>query len=114
MPPSTANKDTATRDSRGSDYAASCTSFYTDTERQDSYESVHDVLRSKCCCGGSDGDDAPKLRQVILDLLDVCAGITEALRSALVTVEGSTNDFGDKQLSVDVSVVVSLVRACFS
>jgi hypothetical protein len=35
-------------------------------------------------------------------MLDVCAEITEALRTALVTVEGSMNDFGDAQLSVDV------------
>lgn len=47
--------------------------------------------------------DDPKLRTVIVDMLDVCAEITEALRTALVTVEGSTNDFGDTQLSVDVS-----------
>ena len=35
-------------------------------------------------------------------MLDACADITEALRSALVTVEGSANTFGDAQLSVDV------------
>ena len=35
-------------------------------------------------------------------MLDACAEITEALRSALVTVEGSSNTFGDAQLSVDV------------
>jgi len=44
----------------------------------------------------------PKVRAVIKDMLDVCAEITEALRTALVTVEGSMNDFGDAQLSVDV------------
>jgi hypothetical protein len=43
------------------------------------------------------------VRQVIKDMFAVCADITIALRTALVTVEGSTNDFGDTQLSVDVS-----------
>jgi len=37
-----------------------------------------------------------------MEMLDSCADITEALRSALVTVEGSSNTFGDSQLSVDV------------
>lgn len=76
-------------------YGASSTSFYTDEEKKDSYESLEDVLGTKC------GD--PMVRHVIKDMLDVCAEITEALRSALVHVEGSTNDFGDTQLSVDVS-----------
>ena len=39
---------------------------------------------------------------MIKEQLDACADITEALRSALVTVEGSANTFGDAQLSVDV------------
>jgi len=78
------------------EYGASSTSFYTTTEKKDSYESLDDVLQNKC----SD----PKVRQVIKDMLDVCAEITEALRTALVTVEGSMNDFGDAQLSVDVSL----------
>ena len=41
---------------------------------------------------------------MIKEQLDACADITEALRSALVTVEGSANTFGDAQLSVDVIV----------
>lgn len=73
----------------------SSTSFYTDVERQDSYESLEAVLNAQCRDG--------KVRQVIRDLLDACASITEALRAALVHVEGGTNDFGDTQLSVDVS-----------
>ena len=43
-------------------------------------------------------------------MLDACAEITEALRTALVTVEGSMNDFGDAQLSVDVSSFGSCVK----
>lgn len=76
------------------EYGASSTSFYTDVEKQDSYESLESVLEAKC--------KDEKIRQVIVDMLDVCALITEALRTALVTVEGSTNEFGDAQLSVDV------------
>lgn len=76
------------------EFGASSTSFYTKTEKKDSYDSLEEVLESKC--------KDPKVRQVISDMLEVCADITEALRSALVTVEGSMNDFGDAQLSVDV------------
>ena len=78
------------------EYGASSTSFYTTTEKQDSYASLDDVLSEKCA------DE--QLRAVIKDMLDACADITEALRTALVTVEGSANTFGDAQLSVDVSV----------
>ena len=79
----------------GSSYAASETSFYTTEEKRESYPTLDETLQVKC----SD----PKVRQCIKDLMEVCADITEALRKALVTVEGSTNDFGDSQLSVDVS-----------
>mmetsp|Transcript_3126 Transcript_3126/g.3616 ORF Transcript_3126/g.3616 Transcript_3126/m.3616 type:complete len:377 (-) Transcript_3126:89-1219(-) len=76
------------------EYGASSTSFYTTTEKQETYDSLDDVLTTKCA------DE--KLRVVIKDMLDACADITEALRVALVTVEGSENTFGDAQLSVDV------------
>jgi hypothetical protein len=79
------------------EFGASHTSFYTDEEKKDSYESLDDVLNAKC--------HDPQVREVIRDMLDACAEITEALRSALVHVEGSTNDFGDTQLSVDVSTI---------
>lgn len=78
------------------EFGASSTSFYTTAEKQDTYASLEDTLNNKC--------KDPKVRQVIVDMLDVCADITDALRTALVTVEGSMNDFGDAQLSVDVSV----------
>ena len=42
------------------------------------YESLQEVLEAKC------SDDS--VRAVLQDMLDVCAGITEALRTALVTV----------------------------
>ena len=77
------------------EFGASSTSFYTTTEKQDSYASLDDILTEKC--------KDEQVRAVIKDMLDVCADITEALRTALVTVEGSMNDFGDAQLSVDVS-----------
>jgi sedoheptulose-bisphosphatase len=77
------------------EFGASSTSFYTTTEKQDTYASLEEVLEQKC--------KDKKVQQVIIDMLEVCADITEALRTALVTVEGSMNDFGDAQLSVDVS-----------
>ena len=84
------------------EYGASSTSFYTTAEKKESYESLEAVLDNKM--------KDPKVRAVIKDMLDVCAEITEALRTALVTVEGSMNDFGDAQLSVDVSS--SGIRFC--
>lgn len=78
----------------GNAYAASSTSCYTTEEKKDSYSTLSELLETKC---------ADKLvQQVILDMMGVCADITEALRVNLVTVEGSSNVFGDSQLSVDV------------
>jgi|ERR1712232_524226 len=57
------------------EYGASSTSFYTTTEKQDSYEALDAVLESKC--------KDEKVRAVIKDMLDACADITEALRTAL-------------------------------
>jgi len=88
------------------EYGASSTSFYTDTEKQDSYASASDMLGAHC----SDKN----LQKVILEMLDVCAEITEALRTALVTVEGSSNTFGDAQLSVDVIADNLMWEACKS
>jgi uncharacterized protein YhjY with autotransporter beta-barrel domain len=76
------------------EYGASSTSFYTTAKKESSYSSLDEVLDTKMA--------DPKVRQVIKDMLDACASITEALRTALVTVEGSSNTFGDAQLSVDV------------
>jgi len=86
------------------EYGASSTSFYTKTEKQESYLSLEEVLEKKMA------DDTVK--EVIKDMLDVCADITEALRTALVTVEGSSNTFGDAQLSVDVIADNLLWEAC--
>merc|ERR1711957_782550 len=72
--------------------------------KQDSYESLDVVLEKKC--------KDTKLRLVIKDMLDACADITEALRVALVTVEGSENTFGDAQLSVDVIADNLMWDAC--
>lgn len=79
---------------KNKEFGASSTSFYTDVEKQDTYESLEHTLQHHCA--------DTKVRQVITDCLHTCAEITHALRSSLVTVEGSTNDFGDTQLSVDV------------
>jgi len=86
------------------EYGASSTSFYTTTEKQDTYESLETVLDAKC--------KDEKVKAVIKDMLDACADITEALRTALVTVEGSSNSFGDAQLSVDVVADNLMWEAC--
>jgi sedoheptulose-bisphosphatase len=86
------------------EYGASSTSFYTDVQKQDTYSSAKEILDAHC----SD----KKLGQVIMEMLDVCAEITEALRTALVTVEGSANTFGDAQLSVDVIADNLMWEAC--
>jgi hypothetical protein len=54
------------------EYGASGTSFYTKTEKQDSYDDLDMVLKEKC------KDD--KLRALIVEMLDAVAEITEALR----------------------------------
>jgi sedoheptulose-bisphosphatase len=95
----------ATRDVRMfGEYGASSTSFYTTTEKQDSYDDLDTVLNAKC--------KDEMLRTVIKEMLDACGDITEALRSALVTVEGSSNTFGDAQLSVDVIADQIMWDAC--
>jgi sedoheptulose-bisphosphatase len=76
-------------------HAASCTSFYTDVEEQDSYPAANAILEHHC----SD----KQVRQVLVDLLLACEEITVLLRSKLVYVSGTTNEFGDTQLSVDLS-----------
>jgi len=45
-------------------------------------------------------------------MLNACAEITKALRSALVTVEGSSNTFGDVQLTVDVIADEIMWQTC--
>jgi len=86
------------------EYGASGTSFYTTTEKEDYYDTLEAVLEKKCA--------DPMTRAVIMEMLDSCADITEALRSALVTVEGSSNTFGDSQLSVDVVADEIMWAAC--
>ncbi|KAJ8601581.1 hypothetical protein CTAYLR_005240 [Chrysophaeum taylorii] len=75
-------------------YGASHTSFYTTAEKQESYDALEYILKEKC--------KDEKLSTVVNEMLDAVARITEALRTALVTVEGSANTFGDVQLTVDV------------
>merc|ERR1712151_604707 len=54
----------------------------------------------------------PEIKAVIKEMLGAIGEITEALRSALVTVEGSSNTFGDQQLSVDVIADELMWNAC--
>jgi len=86
------------------EYGASSTSFYTTTEKQDSYDDLDSILDAHCA--------DKQLQTVIREMLDACADITEALRTALVTVEGSSNTFGDAQLSVDVIADEIMWDAC--
>jgi len=102
--PSAASKSVARDVRMFGEYGASSTSFYTTTEKQDSYDDLDTILAAKC------GND--QTRAVIVEMLDACADITEALRSALVTVEGSSNTFGDAQLSVDVIADNIMWDAC--
>merc|ERR1712187_712619 len=53
-----------------------------------------------------------QVKAVIKEMLLAIGEITEALRSALVTVEGSSNTFGDQQLSVDVIADEIMWNAC--
>merc|ERR1719491_1320491 len=86
------------------EYGASGTSFYTTTEKQDYYDTLGAILDTKCA--------DKQIVGLIKEMLDACADITEALRSALVTVEGSSNTFGDAQLSVDVIADQIMWDAC--
>lgn len=74
---------------------ASSTSFYTNAEKELSYDSLDATLDKKC--------NDSQLKQVIKDMMEACAEIASALKTSLVTVEGSSNNFGDTVLSVDVS-----------
>jgi len=75
-------------------YGASHTSFYTDAVAKDKYDTLDEVLERSL-------KDA-KLKGMVKELLDACEKITEALRVNLVTVNDSSNTFGDTQLTVDV------------
>jgi sedoheptulose-bisphosphatase len=75
-------------------YGASHTSFYTDAVAKDKYDTLEEVLALKM--------KDPKLQSMVRQLLGACVKITEALRVNLVTVNDSSNTFGDKQLTVDV------------
>lgn len=77
-------------------YGASHTSIYTDEKRRalDSYAPLAAILEAKIA------DE--QLREFLVALLGAGAKIAEALRTALVTVEGTTNTYGDVQLSVDL------------
>jgi sedoheptulose-bisphosphatase len=74
--------------------APSCTSFYTDVTEQDSYPTIDMILQNHC--------NNIEHQQVIYDLLYGCEQITNLLRTTLVYVSGTTNEFGDVQLSVDM------------
>jgi sedoheptulose-bisphosphatase len=75
-------------------YGASHTSFYTSEEKKDKYDTLDEVLALQM--------KNTELGTLIKEQLEACVKITMALRTNLVTVEGSSNAFGDVQLTVDV------------
>lgn len=76
------------------EHGASHTSCYTSEEKKDSYDTLDKVLSAKLA--------DTELQQLLTEVLSCCGKIAEALRTALVTVEGSSNTFGDVVLTVDV------------
>jgi sedoheptulose-bisphosphatase len=85
-------------------FGASHTSFYTSEEKKEKYDTLEEVLSAKMAT-----DD---LRELIKEQLEACVKITMALRTNLVTVEGSQNTFGDVQLTVDVIADELMWAAC--
>jgi len=89
-----ASRMVAMQAEEGDAYGASHTSFYTDAVAKDKYDTLAEVMEQKL--------KDPKLKGMVNELLDACVKITEALRVNLVTVNDSSNTFGDRQLTVDV------------
>jgi sedoheptulose-bisphosphatase len=75
--------------------APSGTSFYTNVTQQDSYPTLSSILVLTTV-------PIDPVHQMIYDLLYGIEQITELLRTTLVYVSGTQNDFGDVQLSVDM------------
>merc|ERR1712100_647310 len=75
-------------------YAASHTSCYTSEVKRDKYDSLASVLKAK--------EADPQQRQLIVEILTTCAEVASALSTALVTVDGTSNSFGDTVLTVDL------------
>jgi len=73
---------------------ASCTSCYTSETKKDSYDTLRSVLDQSV--------KDQQLRTIIASILDACGKVAAALNTALVTVEGTSNSFGDVQLTVDI------------
>jgi sedoheptulose-bisphosphatase len=84
----------AARRAEDAAYGASHTSFYTDAVAKDKYDTLDEVFAKSL--------KDTKLQGMVKELLDSCVKITEALRVNLVTVNDSSNTFGDTQLTVDV------------
>ena len=87
----------------GSTTAPSSTSFYTNVTEQDSYPTLHSILEqhnNDDTTGSS--SDHHLLSSVIYDVLDSIEQIATLLRTTLVYVSGTNNEFGDVQLGVDL------------
>lgn len=70
------------------------TSVYTQERKKDSYSLLPEVLEGKIA--------DVQARTLVAELFVACRKASAALRTSLVTVEGTTNMFGDVVLTVDV------------
>lgn len=75
-------------------YGASHTSCYTDEMAKSRYDSLDEVFSKSLT--------DRRLQELLKELLVASVKIADALRTNLVTVIGSSNTSGDKQLTVDV------------
>jgi sedoheptulose-bisphosphatase len=92
--------------------APSGTSFYTNERQQDSYPTLASILSSLSSASvsatttttsnGPTTSITNRVHQMIYDLLYAIEQISDLLRTSLVYVSGTQNDFGDVQLSVDL------------
>lgn len=70
------------------------TSVYTQEMKKDKYSVLPDILEAKIADSQS--------RTLVSELFVACRKVSAALRTSLVTVEGTTNKFGDVVLTVDL------------
>ena len=82
--------------------APSGTSFYTNVTQQDSYPTLSTILHRTDATTTTTTASTNPVHQVLYDVLYSIEQITDVLRTTLVYVSGTHNDFGDVQLSVDL------------
>ena len=87
---------------KGDRDAPSGTSFYTNVTQQDSYPTLSSILSTLTTSPSTTNTITTPVHQIIYDLLYGIEQITDLLRTTLVYVSGTHNEFGDVQLSVDL------------